>query len=462
MDKNKTGIRFTPPHKLSGLPESTPVLLAFSGGADSRALLHLLAEYSSEYRTPLVAAHVNHGIRGEEALHDREFCIRTAAEYGIECEVLDADVPSLAKQHKNSLETEARRVRYSFFRSIMQRRGIPLLATAHNADDRLETMIFNIARGCGLRGLCSIPPVRPFGEGLIIRPLLCSTKSEIIRYCEENNFAYVTDSTNFETDYSRNLIRHRIIPALEELNPNIRENTARLILSAREAREFIEGEADRFLSRSSGDGIQVGELNSLPGAVRHCVLSKLYAAASDRELEEVHVQALSELLQKGISGSALSLPGRIRAVIEGGCLKFTTDPRRRLTFESFEVPLTEGLNLLPSGAIMLTTANRQPAEIPRNFTFREGVRIMASGPLVARSLLPGDTVRCRGMTRKVRKLLWETGLPLCERYLLPLVCDNAGVLWIPGVALRDGAQTKEGGLLLRYYGNENSLKGGHL
>ncbi|MGI6166740.1 MAG: tRNA lysidine(34) synthetase TilS [Eubacteriales bacterium] len=456
MDKNKTGIRFTPPHELSGLPESTPILLAFSGGADSRALLHLLSQYSNEHKAPLVAAHVNHKIRGEEALRDREFCIRTAAEYDIECEVLDADVPALARKHKTSLETEARLVRYSFFRSIMQKRGIPLLATAHNADDRLETLIFNIARGCGLRGLCSIPPVRPFGDGLIIRPLLCATKSDIIRYCEDNNLAYVTDSTNQKTDCSRNLIRHKIIPALEELNPNIRENSARLILAAREAREFIESEADKFLSRSSGDSIQVGELNSLPGAVRHCVLSKLYAAASGRELEEVHVHALSGLLQKGISGSALSLPGRIRAKIEGGCLKFTTDPRRRLMFESFAVPLAEGLNLLPSGAITLTTSGRQPAEFPRNLTFRESVRLLASGPLVARSLLPGDTVRYRGMTRKVRKLLWETGLPLCERYLLPVVCDSAGVLWIPGVALRDGTLTQEGGLQLTYYGGDKT------
>ena len=114
MEKNKIVINFTPPHELSGLPETTPILLAFSGGVDSRALLHLLARYCREHKAPLLAAHVNHGIRGEEALRDREFCIATAAGYGVECEVLDADVPALARENKTSLETEARRVRYDF------------------------------------------------------------------------------------------------------------------------------------------------------------------------------------------------------------------------------------------------------------------------------------------------------------------------------------------------------------
>lgn len=451
MDKNKIGISFIPPHKLSGLPGTTPVLLAFSGGADSRALLHLLARYCREHETPLLAAHVNHGIRGEEALRDREFCKRVAAEYGIECEVLDADIPALAREHKTGLEAEARRVRYDFFRSVMEKRGIPLLATAHNADDRLETLIFNIARGCGLRGLCSIPPVRPFGDGLLIRPLLSATKSEIIRYCEENNLAYVTDSTNLDINCSRNLIRHKIIPALEELCPSIRENSARLISAAREGWEFVEGEADKFLAKTDGESLPVSGLNKLPGAVKHCVLSKLYAAASGRELEEVHVRALSVLLQKGLPGSALSLPGRIRAVIENGRLDFVADPRRRVLPEHFAIPLAEGLNLLPGGAIMLTTSERRPAEVSENLTCRDSVRLRAGEGLVARSFLPGDTVRFRGMTKKVRRLLRETGLPLDERYLVPIVCDPDGVLWIPGVAVRDGAKTKQGGLLLSYY-----------
>ena len=346
----------------------------------------------------------------------------------------------------------------------MEKRGIPILATAHNADDRLETLIFNLARGCGLRGLCSIPPVRPFWDGLLVRPLLLATKKDIVGYCEENNLAYVTDSTNLDMNCSRNLIRHKIIPALEELCPGIRENSARLILAARECREFVEGEANKFLEKISYDSVPVSELNRLPGAVRHCVLSKLYAAASDRELEEVHVRALSELLQKGGSGSALSLPGRVRAVIEGGCLRFAADPRRRASPVRFDIPLAEGLNLLPGGALMLTSADRQPAKVPENLTYRDSVRLRECGPLVARSLLPGDTVRFRGMTRKVRKLLWETRLPLGERYFTPIVCNPDGILWIPGVALRDGADTRQGGLMLSYYSDPKRkitpLKGG--
>ena len=143
--QGKLPIGFTSPDILSGLPKDTPILVAFSGGADSSALLSMTVEYARQSGAKIYAAHVNHCIRGDEADRDEEFCRKVAAGYGIEIFVLRADVPKLARERGESIETAARNVRYEFFSDIMKKHSIPILATAHNANDNLETVIFNIA-----------------------------------------------------------------------------------------------------------------------------------------------------------------------------------------------------------------------------------------------------------------------------------------------------------------------------
>ena len=140
-------IKFKSPHELAGLSQNEPILLALSGGADSAALLHLLAKYSEHVGCKLFAAHVDHMIRENEHERDCEFCRALAKKYGIEIFVLKADIPALARESGESEELTARRVRYEFFSDIMKENGIKILATAHNADDNLETVLFNLTRG---------------------------------------------------------------------------------------------------------------------------------------------------------------------------------------------------------------------------------------------------------------------------------------------------------------------------
>lgn len=318
---------FTPPHELSGMDASSPILLGLSGGADSRLLLHLLASYCSETGAVLYAAHVDHGIRGAEAERDREFCLALAESYGIKCFVLRCDVPALAKEHRESLETEARRVRYEFFGSVMRKEGIKILATAHNADDNLETMLFNLARGSGIRGIGGIQPSRPFGGGVLIRPLLGTPKAVILDCCREQGLEFVTDSTNADVNYSRNLIRHKIIPLLGEINGGVLKNAARLSASAHAADEFITHEAEEYLKRE--DAYSVGSLRGLHPTLRAAVLAIMYNRASGRSAEEVHLRGLALLLERGVPNSALSLPGLVRATIKCGRLEFVPDPRKQ-------------------------------------------------------------------------------------------------------------------------------------
>ncbi len=402
------------------------VLVAFSGGADSRALFDLTAKYCREKGSFFYAAHVNHGIRGDEAIRDRDFCVKVAEECP-ECKelfVLNADVPKMAAESGRSLETEARLIRYSFFNNIMKENGISLLATAHNADDNLETLIFNLTRGSGARGMCGIPRTRDCESGTVVRPILHMTKKEVLEYCKENSLSFVTDSTNADTDYSRNLIRAKVIPLLEEINPDLRSAALRLSSSMKELCAFADAEADTI------ETDKVSVLKDLPDAIFNIVVGKLIKKVEpDASLEAVHVNALRSLCEKGKDGSSVSLPFRLRARIDSNSLIFEPDSgREKKPDGSFEVKLSVGENILPTGDMITVSA--------------------AEGDLVARSRREGDKILSGGMHKSVKKLMCDKKIPISKRNSLPVVCDKDGILWIPGVAMRDGAKSKN--IILSY------------
>ena len=211
------------------LPDTLPCLVAFSGGADSRLLLELtlralLERDGEEGRRQVVAAHLHHGIRGEEADRDLIFCQRVCAELGVELVFDRVDVPAMAATSGESLETAARRARYDFFGRVMAEQGISVLMTAHHADDNLETVLERILRGSGTRGMGGIPAVRELIDpktaavSVLYRPLLEWTRRDILAACAELGLEYVTDSTNREDGCLRNRIRHTVIPALEAIS----------------------------------------------------------------------------------------------------------------------------------------------------------------------------------------------------------------------------------------------------
>jgi len=435
---------FTPFDKLSGMDPSEPVLVAFSGGADSRALFDLTARYCRESGSFFYACHVNHGIRGGEAIRDRDFCV-SVAKACPECKdifVLDADVPAMAKESGRSLELEARLVRYDFFNNIMKENGLRILATAHNADDNLETLIFNMTRGSGAKGMCGIPRVREFEGGLIVRPILDMTKSEILGYCRENRLDFVTDSTNECTDYSRNLIRAKVIPLLEELNPEVRRSAARLSDSMRALCNFAENEADRY-------DLSVDALRSSPSALLPIIFGRAASEAGcGTMLEAVHVTALRELCEKGRNGSSVSLPDSTRGIIKNGKLVFEPDTGRCDTLrgsEDYEIALTSGENLLPFG-YKITVGDRPEADGELSVTL-DGYSV--AYPLIARNRREGDKILSGGMHKSVKKLMCDKKIPTELRPYLPIICDSNGILWIPGTAVRDGVSSKKGNLKIK-------------
>lgn len=437
--------RFISPHALSGLPTDTPVLLGFSGGADSTALLHMLSVYSAATGAPIYAAHVHHGIRGEEADRDEAFCRSFADTLGIPFFVHHADVPALAKACGESIEATARRVRYAFFDELMREKNIPLLVTAHNANDNLETMLFNLIRGSGLGGMCGIPVSRLCEGGALVRPILGMTRSEILDYCREHHLSYVTDSTNTDTEYTRNRIRSEILPSLTDLNSCAVEHAARLSEMLRADHLCLESMARMFLEEMrQGNAIETEKINGSPDAIVHRALRELYREISDgKSLEYTHILALKQLSEKSIPHSSVTLPDGWEAVIENGWLRFQKK-EERVSTDPFCVPLKNGKNIISQISCEIIMGTSQNAKnIYKNSIQLSMDSAKIKGMLIARNRLPGDRIRMGGMHKSIKKLLGEKKIPLAVRARLPVLCDEDGIVAVPLVGVRDGVSCEE-------------------
>ncbi len=445
LEKNNKNLPqgFLSPHALAGLPESAPMLVAFSGGADSGALLDMTARYAEKCDAKLYAAHVNHGIRGAEADRDEDFCKRAAARYGIKIFTLKADVPAIAEKEQKSIETAARDVRYEYFSSLMSEHNIPILCVAHNADDNLETIIFNIARGSGLSGVCGIPQTRDCDGGVIVRPILEMSKDDIKKYCSENNIEYVTDSTNADTDYSRNRIRALIIPELKKICPAAESAAARLSANLRADALCLDSMAAWFLEETrEGYAIDTEKINGSPSAVTSRAIMTLFSEISEgADLEYPHIKAIFELSRKAIAHSSLDLPKGVRAVIEDGKLCFTKEapPPKNVVSEEFCIELSEGTTFIPhiNAEITLGYTQKEKNIYKKSMKlFIDSAKI--EGALTVRSRLPKDKIRINSVGKSIKKLMCEKKIPQYIRPRLPMICDDSGIIAVPLLGVKDG------------------------
>ena len=431
------------PWELAGVDAGASVLLALSGGADSRALLHVLSEQARRDGNTLTVAHVQHGIRGEEALRDAAFCQALAEQYGCEFLRLDADVPALARKNGRSLELEAREVRYAFFERVMNERKIPLLVTAHHGDDNLETVLFRMCRGTGLHGLCGIPAVRRFGVGVLVRPLLPYSRDEILDFCEQERLEYVTDSTNEKGDCSRNRIRLDVTPALKRHFSDVPRQIWRMSQTLAEDQAYLCEAAERFLNENRcGCGVSASALRNAPPPIRRRAIAML----APKTLEAVHLAAAEELLEKGKSGGSVSISGNLCVCLQNGVLFVLPDLRRTGSFEAFT--FCEGDASLCDGMLTVSAKKYEKSKSIENVhKLYTSSCIIIKGDfeteaqrLYFRPRREGDTVMRNGVRRQLRRLLREAGVPNALRDALPLLCDDEGVVWTPFVGFRDGAE----------------------
>lgn len=269
------------------------VTVGLSGGADSCALLLGLLALKDRFGITVSACHINHSLRGEESDGDERFVRELCESRGVSLEVFRVDVRGAAVKHE-SLEETARRLRYGCFDSITS--GGSKLATAHTANDSAETVIMNMIRGTGTKGLAGIPPVRD----MFVRPLILCTREDTEEYCRANGIKFVTDSTNLCDDYTRNRIRHKVLPLLSEFNPSVIAALSRMTEAVGEDAAFLDAYAAECAGKCVyGAGYDSRKLKELPGAVKSRIIAS-ELKKNGVEPSKLRIDQCSEIIEKGM------------------------------------------------------------------------------------------------------------------------------------------------------------------
>lgn len=407
------------------------ILCACSGGADSMCLLHLMVTAGLD----VAAAHFEHGIRGEEALRDARFVKDWCDGHGIPCAVGHADVPAYAREHGLGTEEAARELRYAFLTRTADELGCELIATAHNLSDNAETVIFNLCRGTGGAGLRGIARER----GRFVRPLLGTAREEIEDYLRENGVPYMQDSTNESDDYSRNRIRHHVMPELRRINAQADAALSRAAELTRRDDECLTQMAGDFLKEHyDGESLPLDALNALHWAVASRVIRSI--AKRSLTMEQVE-KALALARLRG--ARRLDLPGQSLRFEQGRL--WTTEkgaetiaPRVLIPGERLEIP-EAGLAIRAKSVIFEEEVN----DLFKTYFLKcENIK----GNVEVSGRRPGDRLHPmgRGCGKSLKSLFLEAGYTQRQRDLTPVFRDEEGILAVYGFGQDERTKPRRG------------------
>lgn len=397
--------------RFSMLESSKAVTVALSGGADSVSLLYALLELKDELGITVKAAHLNHLLRGEESLRDEQFVRALCEKAGVELTVERADITAEAKKTGESIELCARRVRYDFLERASEG---GLVATAHTASDSAETVIFNLTRGTAIKGLMGIPATR----GRFIRPLILVVREEVEAYCEENGIEFVTDSTNLSDNYTRNKIRHNIVPVLKEINPSFESTVSRMGAILSEDNDYLENTAAELYNNvRQGKQLKTEPLECAHPAIAKRVIRR-YLSDMGIEASAVNIEAVSDILHSGKT----VMPNKITLKSENGLLFIEEKSENKEFITEYSVVSAEGFQKI-NNLLLKNTLDYDKI----------------CGKLVLRKKLAGDRMRQagRGNTKTLKKLCTEHKTDLTLRENLPVLADDKGVIWAYGFGVAE-------------------------
>lgn len=414
--------------RYSMLRDVNTVYIGLSGGADSVSLLLIMRELAAERGFPLRAVHINHHIRGEESDRDMSFCQSLCERLEIPIDVYHVDAVGYSRENGFSLEEGARRLRYEIFE------GIPddcRLATAHTLNDSAETVIFNLSRGTGIKGLAGIPPVRD----KFIRPLIYCKRGEVEEFLSKKGQDFVTDSTNLSDDCSRNKIRHEIIPLMDEIHGGFLGNIQRMTENLADDCDFIE---------KAAKDAEEKDLQTLHPALRRRVIMN-FLKNSGAEISAAKVAEIEEAAVKG--GGKVNLSGNTIAKIKDGRLTISAARRERIIFPDTRVHTGEN-PFLCDKTVIIEENNCENGNfrciINDLFTKEMLDYDKIQGDVILRNRRNGDSyVRAgRSITSKLKKLMNEEYSEE-ERDLVPILADEKGIIWVNGFGIADRVKIDE-------------------
>ncbi len=440
--------------------------IGLSGGADSVALLRVLAARRRELGIVLHAAHLHHGLRGQEADVDLNFCRELAAKLDLPFHEAHVDTASEARANERSgkpaetIEEAARRLRYAWFRQLMAAGEIDAVATAHTLDDQAETVLAKFLRGAWTEGLAGIHPVLEFPEGRILRPLLAATRAEVEAELRSLEQPWREDSSNLHFSFSRNRIRHELLPLLEGWNPRLREHLVQMAELARDEESWWQTELARLApqlllpgwparggGRATGGpapslAIDVMRLAALPAALQRRLLR--YAAEKlGPALDFPSTEVLRALALAGRAGQRRDLAGGLCAERTHRELHLTVEAQASEAGTSGPSPLPAPTYTveIPGEILAPAFGLRLRIDAPGLPLAPQGGSPAAARTATLRNWNPGDRVRLRhsGSERKVKEVLEQLRVTGSSRALWPVLEMGGRLVWMKGVELQPEA-----------------------
>lgn len=442
------------------------ILAGVSGGADSVCLLYVLSRYREQVPFELMAVHVEHGIRGEESLADAEFTQELCRRQKVQCQVVQTPVQQIAGERGISVEEAGRQERYRIFEEVCSKWQGDRIAVAHNQNDQAETMLWNLVRGSGLKGLGGIRPVR----GTVIRPLLFTSRTEIEQILTDAGISWRTDSTNLTEDYTRNRIRHTILPQMEQgLNTGAVQHIAEAAQKLQQVQAFLE----RMTEQAAGDALyqendsvvlllepyqktdKLLQMELLKRAV-----TMLQKERGLKDIGSVHLEMLRELTLQDC-GKECHLPGKIRAVREAGILRLQKRTKTEQTEQKesrkagsldpklyCELPVN-GETQAAGWKIKTSLLANDPSmiqEILRENKYTKWLNYdIINSNVLLRTRQSGDylIIDAAGGQKKVKDYFIDHKIPREKRDQILLLADGSHILWIVGYRISEAAKVTE-------------------
>ncbi|MEG1996178.1 MAG: tRNA lysidine(34) synthetase TilS [Oscillospiraceae bacterium] len=418
--------------------ENDKIVVGVSGGADSIALLHFLKFHIN---AQVAACHINHNLRGEESLRDKNFVIDICAKWDIQCVVFDEDITKYARKNGISIEQAGREIRYARFEQTRKSLGYEKIATAHTLSDNIETFIFNLSRGAGLDGLSGIPSKR----SNIVRPFINITRTDVENYCAEEGIDFVNDSTNFQDEYTRNKIRLNIISQLKKINPRFEQKVGTTINMLCEDRDYINAQAKKAYNECYTDNkIDVSLLKQFDDALAKRVIMFF--------LKENAVNFTSKIVEK-----ILSTPLEENLKINVSTQKYIVIKSQLLSVEQTMCDIKPFCQELKLGEMELNNGKSYNIYLENCFDIKNNKKIYKNlfyicldygkiyDKLFLRSRREADTINLinRGGTKTVKKIFTQYKLNSYEKSSRFLLTDGKNVLAIEGIGVDKNVKITE-------------------
>jgi tRNA(Ile)-lysidine synthase len=440
---------------LASVPNGATLVVAFSGGPDSTALLAGLAYLGKQRELTLIAAHVNHQIQTESSDRDQLAASLIAESIGIAFKVETVDAPALAAEHKISIELAARHARYAALSKFASTNSAHGVVTGHTRNDQAETVLLHASRGAGLKGIggMSYSSILRFPESNlelnVLRPMLDTPRSECIDYCEQLGITPVVDPSNSSREYTRNQIRLDVLPLLEQGAPGSSDALARLAKNATDDLEIIDWVVERFLNEARTETGAYSRLaiTELPRSLIARMLMRAYEThvGHSRDLERVHVsEMVSQLL--GRSGTSIELPNRTHFYVDKESFGFALPDHDDCPYPSslsamdFQLP---GTTLLGDGFSANAEIVDRPDELDSgspHITY--ATPGLLSHSLTLRNRVNGDRFQPLGMKQRVKLQDFFVGAGVPERWRdrVPIIESDEGIVWVAGYRLAEWAK----------------------